>query len=212
MVLHDTLFTEMSLEMMEEVLKPKMDGTNYLDELFFDVELDFFILFSSLSSVVGNTGQSNYAAASTYLTSLAVQRRKRGLAASAFDIGRVVGIGYVERAGQVVQDQLVKYGYMPISESDFHQMFVEAIQAGRPELGANPVITTGIRAVRDDEDVKVPWYDNPRFSHCIVHAGLGDIKIEGKENILPVTEQLVNATTKEEAFDALKGQWVNEIL
>ena len=206
MVLHDTLFTEMSLEMMEKVLKPKIDGTNYLDELFHDTDLDFFVLFSSLSSVVGNTGQANYAAASTYLTSLAAQRRKRGVAASAFDIGRVVGIGYVQRAGQVVQDQLIKYGYMPISESDFHQMFAETIRAGRPGSGANPVVTTGIRAVRDDEEVKVPWFNNPRFSHCIVEAKGGEVKKDGKKTVLPVTDQLLDATTKEEAFEILKSK------
>lgn len=206
MVLHDTLFTEMSVDMMEKVLRPKIDGTNYLNELFYETDLDFFILFSSLSSVVGNTGQSNYAAASTYLTSLATQRRKRGLAASAFDIGRVVGIGYVERAGQVVQEQLIKYGYMPISESDFHQMFAEAIRAGYPELSTIPVVTTGIRAVSDDEEIKVPWFDNPRFSHCIIEAKGREVKKDGKKTVLPVGDQLVNAFTMEEAFEILKGK------
>ncbi|PQE13487.1 hypothetical protein CJF32_00005378 [Rutstroemia sp. NJR-2017a WRK4] len=204
MVLHDTLFSEMSLEQMEKVLRPKIDGTNYLDELFYDADLDFFILFSSLSSVVGNSGQSNYAAASTYLTTLAAQRRKRGLAGSAFDIGRVVGIGYVERAGQVVHDQLTKYGYMPISESDFHQMFAETILAGRPGSDALPEVTTGIRAVRSDEEVKVPWFDNPRFSHCIVEAKEVEVKKDGKKTVLPVSVQLEVATSKEEALEILK--------
>ncbi|KAM3068355.1 hypothetical protein ACMFMG_009492 [Clarireedia jacksonii] len=211
MVLHDTLFSEMSLEQMEKVLKPKIDGTNYLDELFYDTELDFFVLFSSLSSVVGNSGQSNYAAASTYLTSLAAQRRKRGLAGSAFDIGRVVGIGYVERAGQVVHDQLTKYGYMPISESDFHQMFAETIVAGRSGTDALPEVTTGIRAVRSDEEVKVPWYDNPRFSHCIVEAKEVEVMKDGKKTVFPVSVQLETATTKEEALDILKECFANKL-
>ena len=211
MVLHDTLFSEMSHEMMEKVLKPKIDGTNNINEVFYDTDLDFFVLFSSLSSVVGNTGQSNYAAASTYLTGIANQRRKRGLAASSFDIGRVVGIGYVERAGQVVQDQLVKYGYMPISESDFHQMFAETIRAGRPELTQNPVVTTGIRAVRDDEEVKVPWFDNPRFSHCIVEAKGTEIRKTSKKAVLSITDQLKSVTTMTEALECLKGEFVSAI-
>ena len=206
MVLHDTLFTEMSLEMMEKVFRPKIDGTNHLDELFHDIDLDFFVLFSSLSSVVGNSGQSNYAAASTYLTALAAQRRQRGLAASAFDIGRIVGIGYVERAGQVVQDQLAKYGYMPISESDFHQMFAETIRAGRPETGSLPELITGIRAIRDDETVKVPWFDNPRFSHCIVEAEGIEVKKDVKGTILSASVQLEAVTSKEEALEILKGK------
>lgn len=205
MVLHDTLFTETTLEMMEKVLKPKIDGTNHLDELFHDIDLDFFVLFSSLSAVIGNAGQSNYAAANTYLASVAARRRKRGFAASAFDIGRVVGIGYVQKAGQVVQNQLSKMGYMSISETDFHQMFAETIQAGRSESCANSVIITGLGDMRDDEDAKVPWFDNPRFSHCIVETGMEDVKKEGKKTVLPFADQLMGTTTREEVLEILKG-------
>lgn len=216
MVMHDTLFTDMSHEMMEKVLKPKLDGTNHLDDLFQETNLDFFVLFSSIVCVCGNIGQSNYAAANAYLKGLAAQRRQRGLAASAFDIGRVVGIGYVERVSQGVQDQMVKNGFMPISESDFHQMFAETIHAGRPESGpesgANPAFTTGIGLMRDDADAKAPWFDNPRFSHCIVEAGVESISKEGKKTGLPVIGQLVNATTTEEALDTLKGKSVRTSL
>ena len=206
MVLQDGLFADMSLEAMEKVFKPKVDGSNYLDELFYDTELDFFLLFSTLSSVVGNAGQANYNAASAYLTSLARQRRKRGLAASAVDIGRVAGIGYVERAGQVVQDQLTKYGYMPLSEADLHQMLAETIRAGKPESVSDAVVITGIRAMRDDEDVKVPWSDNPRFSHSIIEAKDKEAETDGKKTTLPVTEQLVNAKTQEQALEILEGK------
>ena len=206
MVLHDTLFQDMSLDMMQDVLQPKVDGTNNLDELFYNDDLDFFILFSSLACVVGNSGQANYAAATGYLTSLARQRRKRGLAASAFDIGRVVGVGYVERAGAVIVEQLMKYGYMAISESEFHQMFAETIRAGYPDLGLNPVVTTGIRTIRDDEQIKGPWFNNPRFSHCIVEAKDADAKQEDKKTTLPVSEQISSAASNQEALEVLKGK------
>ena len=63
MVLADGLFSDMSLETFEKVLRPKVIGSNHLDEVFSSKELDFFIMFSSLSAVVGNPGQANYAAA-----------------------------------------------------------------------------------------------------------------------------------------------------
>jgi hybrid polyketide synthase/nonribosomal peptide synthetase ACE1 len=212
MVLNDAPFSEMSLEMMETALKPKIDGTNYLDELFYDTDLDFFVLFSSLSSVVGNSGQSNYAAAGAYLTAMAACRRQRGLAASAFDISRVVGLGYVEREGQVVHDQLTKYGYMPVSESDLHQMFAETIRAGRPNTGLPPVVTTGIRAVRDDEDIKAPWFDNPRFSHLIIEADGAEFKGDGQKAALPCKVQLKTAANQEGALKTLKGKNIQRCL
>ncbi|KGO65245.1 Acyl transferase/acyl hydrolase/lysophospholipase [Penicillium italicum] len=204
MILHDTLFEEMSFNMMQEAISPKIDGSNNLDELFYHDNLDFFIMFSSLACLVGNPGQCNYAAACGYMTSLARQRRLRGVAGSAFDIGRVAGVGYVDRAGQVVVDQLRKYGYMAISEAELHQMFAETIRAGNPDFGAIPVVTTGIRTIRDDEEIKGPWFDNPLFSHCIVEVKGIDAKQDDKKTTLPVVDQVSAAVSMEDALEVLK--------
>ena len=63
MVLSDGLFAEMSLESFERVLRPKVQGSKNLDRAFYSAKLEFFIMFSSLTAVAGNRGQSNYAAA-----------------------------------------------------------------------------------------------------------------------------------------------------
>lgn len=212
-MLHDTLFSRMSLETMQEVLGPKIDGSNNLDEVFYDDDLDFFIMLSSSASVIGNSGQANYAAANGYLNSLPRQRRKRGLAASTVDIGRVAGIGYVETAGQAVMNQLTRFGLMAISEPEFHQMLAETIRAGYPDPSdkegiPHAVVTTGIRTIRDDEDIQGPWFDNPRFSHCIVEtksveSGSGQ---QSKKTMLPVGEQLSRAATMEQALQILIGK------
>lgn len=213
MVLHDSLFSKMSLETMQEVLGPKIDGTNNLDQLFYNDPLDFFILFSSSASVIGNSGQSNYAAANGFLGSLARQRRRRGLAASALDIGRVAGIGYVETAGQAVMNQLTRFGLMAISESEFRQMFAVAIRAGHPTPNdkievPDAVVTTGIRKIRDDERIEGPWFENTRFSHCIVETGKGeaDAGRQNKKNTLPTSEQLSRTANSEEALEVLQGE------
>lgn len=204
----DTLFSEMSLETMEEVTKPKIDGTNHLNEIFNDTKLDFFIVFSSLTSVIGNSGQSNYTAANAYMTGLMSNRRNRGLAGTSLDIGRIAGIGYMERAGDIAREQLIRFGFMAISETDLHHLLAEAIRAGSPESGANPVVTTGCRTVQDDEEFRVAWFDDPRFSHKIVDALGGQSKSDGKKSVLPVRDQLADATTKEKALEILKGKLI----
>ena len=213
MVLQDTLFSNMSLDTMQKVLGPKIDGTNNLDQVFHDDELDFFILFSSSACVIGNSGQTNYAAANGYLNSLSRQRRRRGLAASTLDIGRVAGIGYVETAGQAVMSQLTRFGLMVISESEFHQMFAETIRAGYPnakdkEAIPEAVVTTGIRTIFVNEDVQVSWFENPRFSHCIIETNDAPSKAEqqNKKTTLPVSEQVARAATKELAREILIGK------
>lgn len=75
-VIQDSLILKKSKEQISTVLKPKIIGTNNLDELTKDDTLDFFILFSSVAAVLGNIGQSDYSAANTYLDAFAEHRNK----------------------------------------------------------------------------------------------------------------------------------------
>jgi hybrid polyketide synthase/nonribosomal peptide synthetase ACE1 len=214
MVLIDHLFATMSTEIMQRVLGPKIDGTNNLDDFFYDDDLDFFVLLSSSAAVLGNAGQTNYTAANGYLEGIAKQRRRRGLAASAVDIGRVTGIGLIETANQAVVEQLRKLRLAPISELDLRQMMAETIYAGYSTVedrDAIPevVVTTGLRVVDDDEDIKGPWFSNAIFSHLVrtntsAVSGSDD---QDKKTSLPVGQQISMAADKEEALDVLKGTY-----
>lgn len=213
MILHDSIFSRMTTTKMQEILAPKVDGANNLEAAFHDDDLDFFVMFSSVSSVVGNAGQSLYAAGNGYLNGLVRQRRSRGLAASTFDIGRVVGVGYIETVGQHVRDQLINLGIQPISEVCLRHSFAETIQAGFPDTKdkkdiTDGVVTMGIRTFREDEDIKGPWFTNPLFSHCVVKntAATAESNDQGKKTALPVAQQLARAATKEEALEVLIGK------
>lgn len=210
MVLHDSMLADMSYEQMTEVLRPKIDASNHLAEAFDHKPLDFFVMFSSLSAVVGNPGQSNYAAANCYMQSLARQRRKCGLAGSTFDIGRVVGIGYVERARAIVKEQLTKQKYLPISEADFHQLFAETILCSHPDVIApSPVVTTSVFSAANDETSRPRWADDPRFSHCIKERSQNarDLVTGKSSSSLSVLEQLPLAQTMEDGLEILKGTY-----
>lgn len=61
---------------IQAVLAPKVSGTRYLDVFTKNENLDFFILFSSLAAVFGNSGQSDYAYANSYLDHFAVWRER----------------------------------------------------------------------------------------------------------------------------------------
>jgi len=73
----------------EKVMKPKIDGAWNLHQtsLKLKLDLDMFVLFSSISSVTGNIGQSNYAVANAYLDGLAALRKTMGLPALAINWG-----------------------------------------------------------------------------------------------------------------------------
>jgi polyketide synthase PksL len=60
-----------------QVLAPKVTGAFNLDQASRDVELDFFVLFSSLAGAVGNPGQADYAAANGFMDQLAAYRNRQ---------------------------------------------------------------------------------------------------------------------------------------
>ncbi|MBU3198525.1 SDR family NAD(P)-dependent oxidoreductase [Clostridium estertheticum] len=66
-------------ETMRSVLEPKVYGAWLLNNLTKNDNLDFFILFSSVSSLIGGVGQSDYAAANAYLDSFQAYMRKQGV-------------------------------------------------------------------------------------------------------------------------------------
>ena len=170
MLMHDSLFEALDLESLERTVPPKIEGTLLLDELFYDTPLDFFILFSSLSSVVGNGGQSAYVMANQFLAALAAQRRNvRGVAGSDMGLSAVLGLGYFEHAAHLGDDHFQRLSYRNISAQDLHEHFAEAILAGRPGAKGSSEVVTGISPFRDSLETYVQLRTSPRFNHFFLH-------------------------------------------
>ncbi|KAK3290153.1 uncharacterized protein B0H64DRAFT_453112 [Chaetomium fimeti] len=204
-VLQDQFFLEMDINGFNGTLKPKVDSTIHLDEVFRDDPLDFFLVFSSLSSIIGNRGQANYNAANAFMTSFVQQRRARGQAASVLQLGSVVGVGFLTRAGDVMEQILVKYGYLPVSEVDLQHLVAQCVMAGLPGSGENPDIITGLRYAYEDEDTGVHWVNNPRFAHMILPPEKESVDNGDKKVVLSTRAQLAAASSEPEACKALEG-------
>ncbi|GCD47593.1 type I polyketide synthase [Streptomyces paromomycinus] len=98
---------EADLAETDAVLAAKAAGARHLDELTRELglELDAFVLFSSISAIWGSVVQPAYAAANTYLDGLAEQRRARGLPATSVAWGPWGGGGMTdaETAGRLAR-------------------------------------------------------------------------------------------------------------
>ncbi|KAK9415784.1 putative Polyketide synthetase [Seiridium unicorne] len=171
-VLNDMQFHDMTYEDMYKVLAPKVEGTRILDQIFFDEPLDFFIGFSSISIVLGRSGQSNYDTANIYMLGLASQRRARGLNASVIDIGPVTGLGLMARdyVSENVMNLLVSHGYRKLSGHDFLTTFANGILAGRVNSGEPEELITGLTAHPYKGRFQPTWSGNARFSHLMLNT------------------------------------------
>jgi NAD(P)-dependent dehydrogenase (short-subunit alcohol dehydrogenase family)/aryl carrier-like protein len=126
MVLRDENFGRMSIDEWRTAVAPKVQGTWNLHHstLAAGIELDFFILFSSMSGVTGQAGQANYAGANTFLDSFVQYRASLGLAASSLDIGAVQDVGYVSQ-----DDALLKRMKLASAHGITEPELMEAVSA-----------------------------------------------------------------------------------
>jgi len=92
-VLDDGMLAFHELSRFSPVLNPKVLGTWNLHRLSLDFRIDFFVLFSSAASIWGNPGQGNYAAANSFLDTLAHERRRQGLPAISINWSAWAGEG-----------------------------------------------------------------------------------------------------------------------
>ena len=208
MVLRDVSIQNMSYDLMTDVYRPKVYGSIHLDRIFKNVPLDFFILFSSINCVIGNLGQANYAAANTFMTALAAQRRKRGLAATALNVGAIIGAGYMERESSKALDLTVsKMALMHLSEQDYHQLFAEGIDSGRPDSEDEAELTTGLLDIPAAADIEnIPrWHSNPAFLDFIVHQVEKNGAEAGNEAMASIQDQLAGCKSESEVITIVKG-------
>ncbi len=109
-VLSDGALGNQTWERFEQVLWPKVLGASHLHKATLDQDLDLFVLFSSITGVLGNSGQGNHAAANTYLDQLAAYRRSMGLPGQSIAWGAWSGLGEAEEQRERIERQLAASG------------------------------------------------------------------------------------------------------
>jgi len=80
-IIEDKMIKDQTWSSFENVFNTKVKGTFHLHHALKDESLDFFVMMSSITSVVGNMGQANYAAANYFMDRFAEYRRNLGMPA-----------------------------------------------------------------------------------------------------------------------------------
>jgi len=98
MVLDDDFLARMDESRFRRVMGPKVAGALQLQRALANDDLDFFLMFSSISSLIGNSGQANYVAANAFLDGFAAHLMSRGVNA------RTINWGVLAEAGVLAND------------------------------------------------------------------------------------------------------------
>ncbi|MDX3541007.1 SDR family NAD(P)-dependent oxidoreductase, partial [Streptomyces sp. MB09-01] len=126
-VLRDGLFTTKPATDLAAVLAPKVRGAVLLDEATRHLDLDFFALFSSVTGVAGNAGQSDYAAANAFLDAYA---RDRGLLSFAWPLWAEGGM----RTDAAAEALFARQGQAPLPTTAGLDVFEQALALSGTEL------------------------------------------------------------------------------
>jgi NADPH:quinone reductase-like Zn-dependent oxidoreductase/short-subunit dehydrogenase/acyl carrier protein len=127
-VLDDALLAQQSMERFRKTLGPKAFGAYHLDRLTKKDDLDFFIVYSSVSSVLGPPGQANYATANALLDGLIADRKARGLPATGVNFGPWAQGGMA--SSEAVQANLGVQGLIPLEPSAALSALAEVVANG----------------------------------------------------------------------------------
>lgn len=116
-VTDDGPLTELSWPRFRGVLDAKVAGSWNLHQATAGLPLDFFVLFSSMASMVGSAGQASYATANSFMDALAQRRRQDGLPAVSISWGPWADTGMAYRRGLLGRLAGLGFGALPPDEA-----------------------------------------------------------------------------------------------
>ncbi|MET8544540.1 SDR family NAD(P)-dependent oxidoreductase [Kitasatospora sp. NPDC004799] len=132
-VLDDGVIPSLTPPRVAAVLRPKVDAALALHDLTAHLDLDAFVLFSSVVATVGNGGQGSYAAANALLDALAHRRQADGLAATSLAWGFwALRSGMTSHLDGVDVARMARSGLGALPTEDGLALFDAALAGGAP--------------------------------------------------------------------------------
>ncbi|KAG9238586.1 hypothetical protein BJ875DRAFT_415989 [Amylocarpus encephaloides] len=199
MVLQDSSFMNMTYDQWITTIKPRVQGTWNLHSLL-PKGMDFFVLLSSLTGIMGNGGQANYAAGNTYMDALAHSRIATGEKAVSLDLGWIQDQGIVAENEQL-QKVLESAGFLiPISQPNL---------LGILDYYCNPSLELNQMNCQAIVGVASPTYSKSRGKevHSILRRSLWrSLKLcEGQEGVTSAVTKYERKTNYEEILNNAKS-------
>jgi len=181
MELANSPFSTMSPDQWTRPIRTKVQSSWNLHQLSLADELDFFIMFSSVSSLSGNRAQANYAVGNSFQNSLARYRKASlGLPGMSIALGAIKGIGVLAEDESLL-NTLSRNGLRCFDRENF-ETIVEAAFVNI--LTSNSVIYTGLQrfvkangCIQCDSDAsQIFWSEWPEFGFMFDYQHTDEIE------------------------------------
>ncbi|MGN9767721.1 type I polyketide synthase [Micromonospora sp. SD12] len=145
-VLDDGVVEGLTAERLAGVLAPKVSAGWLLHEATAGLDLDLFVVFSSVAGVLGSPGQSAYAAGNAFLDALAAYRRQSGLPAVSLAWGMWDTDGMAASLDDADRARSTRGGVTAMSAETGLRLFDAALAADRPALVPAVIDLVALRA------------------------------------------------------------------
>ncbi len=198
-VVHASELSDLTDEQIDDMLRPKVLGTWMLHELTKNLDLDFFLAFSSTTSLLGAKGMAHYAAANQFMDTFAHTRRAGGLPMLSVNWGAWDVMRLASKQGQARVNQT---GILPMSSANIFGCFGELVASPRAE----------IMVANIDWDVLKPVYEVQRARPLLEHLGAAGTQ-HGIGNGSSIPELRVGALLDTAAMaPADRGKFIEEFV
>lgn len=167
MVIQDSLFASITHSEWTTALAPKINGSWNLHSVL-PFSLDFFIMLSSTSKIIGSGGQSNYSAGNTYQDALAAYRVAQGEKSVSLDLSVMADAGYFIDHKDALDQYLSIKKLTPMRQK---QLFTVLERFCDPELKIDDMKSQVVMGLSLPADVKsrgkegASWMEEPLFRH-----------------------------------------------
>ncbi|MCC5622300.1 type I polyketide synthase, partial [Nostoc sp. CHAB 5715] len=134
-ILDDGVLLQQHWQRFAKVMAAKVAGAWNLHRFTQHLSLDFFVLFSSVVSMLGSPGQGNYAAANAFLDALAHQRRQQGQRAVSINWGPWATVGMAASLGERGEKQWAAQGIEMLKPQLGWKLFEQVLSSNHPQVG-----------------------------------------------------------------------------
>ena len=165
-IIDDNLIDKQTENSFQNVMTAKVDGTWNLHNLTKNIDLDYFICFSSVASLMGSAGQSNYSAANAFMDQFAHYRKKNGLKCTAINWGPWGEVGMAASLSKRLSSQ--GYEMIPV---EYGMLMLEKIIcfSDLPQISVLPM---NWQKFLEKFDKLPPFFDVVKLTNFITNANV----------------------------------------